>query len=110
MRASFSNGVPVNKIAAVEFQGEIGIFQHMPSQHQNNRFVRLDKPLLHQLFQPSQRNRRSRLATNSVCADFSFGQCDLDFRHLLDCPAGRIEIFAKLSSMKPGFRSGSPSP
>src|SRR5947207_10420927 len=72
------------KISAMELEGELGIFQCMSGEDENHPLVRFNKALLHQLLQTCKRDGRCRLTADALGPDFSLGQRNFYFSHLLD--------------------------
>src|SRR5260370_17465790 len=75
----------------MEFDGEVGIFEKMAGQYQNDRLAGFDESAPAQLFESSQRDGGGRFATDAVGADFGFSSGDLNFRDLFDLAASRLE-------------------
>src|SRR5258708_31621595 len=75
----------------MECDGEVGIFEKMAGQYQNDRLAGFDESAPAQLFESSQRDGGGRFATDAVGADFGFSSGDLNFRDLFDLAASRLE-------------------
>src|SRR5712692_10124910 len=79
------------KISAMELDGEVGIFEEMARQNQNDGLTGFDESAPAQLLESSERDGGSRFATDAIGADFGFGSSDFNFRDLFDLAAGCLQ-------------------
>src|ERR1700686_2898228 len=79
------------QISAMEFDGEVGIFEEMSGQDQNDGLAGLDESAPAQLLESRERNGGGRFATDAIRSDLGFGRGDFDFRNLFDLAAGRLQ-------------------
>ena len=75
----------------MEFHGEVGIFEQISGQNQDDGFVRLHEALPQQFLQAGQSDGGSGFTANAFRADFGFGLRDFDFAHLLTGAAGGLK-------------------
>src|SRR6266849_6253239 len=75
----------------MELDGEVGIFEQMAGQDQDDGLAGLDESATAQLLESSQRDGGSRFATDAIGADFSLSSGDFDFRNLFDLAARRLK-------------------
>src|SRR5437016_3614932 len=86
-----SVGASGKKISAMELDGEVGIFEEMAGQDQNNGLAGFDKPAPAQFLQSSQRDGGGRFATDAIRSDLGFSSGDFNFRDLFDLAASRLK-------------------
>src|SRR5215470_5124938 len=77
-------GSAVKKVAAVELQSELRVFQDVSREYQDDGFVRMHESLLRQFLQPRKRDGGSGLAADAVGTDLGFRERDFDFADLFD--------------------------
>jgi hypothetical protein len=82
-----SVGRSIKQIAAMKLDGEVGIFESMAGQDQDDGLAGFDESAAAQLLESSQRNGGGRFATDAIGADFGFGNCNFEFRDLFDLTA-----------------------
>ena len=76
--ASVCSGVPAEQIPAMELDGEIGIFEQMAGQDQDDGLAGFDESAPAQLLESGQRDGGGGFATDAIGADFGFGRGDFD--------------------------------
>src|ERR1019366_8315675 len=77
------------EIAAMELDREVGIFEGMARQDQNDGIARFDESASVQLLESSQGDGGGRFATDAIGADFGLSSSDFDFRDFFDFTGGR---------------------
>ena len=80
----------------MKFDGEIGILQQIPRQHQHHGLIRLHETLLDQLLQSRQSYGRRRFASDPFRADLRFRLRDLKLTDLFTGAAGRLQDMRRL--------------
>src|ERR1700716_3897121 len=71
----------------MKLNGEVGILEQMSSENQNNGLAAFDESFLTEFLQSRKRDGRSRLAADTIGADFGFSDSDFNLRDLFDFAA-----------------------
>src|SRR3984957_15122424 len=80
----------------MEFYGEVGIFEEMSSQDEDDGLARFHESSLTQFLESCQGDGGGGFATDAVGSDFGFGGGDLNFADFFDLAARCLEYAQSL--------------